>query len=341
VDDPAGPDACGALEIGFAPEQGAISHLDREGADRAAEARWATPFAGAAGPEGGDPDAVGPEARRALDGVLRQQDLTLPLPPEAPADDALEAVLLGEGEHPLALFGYRTYDSLDFWLYIRQYAWVWPLPIDALSLAAFEKPGVHSAHPRSRWWYPERATVLRRPGGPGCDFLVELTMPRAAHLRYGAPSTLWLRVEVPPEKAEVALDLVWLDKTTTRLPESLWMIFRPRASDPDGWRLHVLDQEIDPRATLVNGSRHLAAVWDGVSYRGPDGSLSIETVDASVVAPGEPSLVDFNNFPVDPREGMWFNLSNNVWNTNWPLWYPWNDEDRNARFRFVVRLGEE
>jgi hypothetical protein len=346
VDDPAGPFACGMLEIGFDPEQGAISHLERAGAGRPKEERWATAFGGALHLEGGDPEGADPEAaeqdaRRALDEVLRRQDLTLPLPPEAPTDEALETVLLEEGEHPLALFGYRTYDSLDFWLYIRQYAWVWPLPIDALSLAAFEKPGVQSAHPRSRWWYPESATVLRRTEAPGCDFLVELTMPEAAHLRYGAPATLWLRVEVPPERAEAHLDLVWLDKTTTRLPESLWMIFRPRAADPRGWRLHVLDQELDPTETLVNGSRHLAAVWDGVSYRGPDGALAIDTVDASVVAPGEPSLVDFDNFPVDPRQGMWFNLSNNVWNTNWPLWYPWRDDDENARFRFVLRLGEE
>ena len=33
----------------------------------------------------------------------------------------------------------------------------------------------------------------------------------------------------------------------------------------------------------------------------------------------------------DLTAGVWFNLYNNMWNTNFPLWY---DED--ARFRFVV-----
>lgn len=343
VDDPSGPFACGALEIGFDPEQGAISHLQAAGRGRPGGVQWAS--AVAAAPPGGpgareatDEDS----ARRQLDAVLRQQDHTLPLPDAPPP--TLDAALLRAGDHPLGLFAYRTYDSLDFWLYIRQYAYVWPLPIDALSLAAFEKPGVASAFPRSLWWYPELTSAWRRTGAPGCDFLLELTMPELAHRRYGAPATLWLRVEVPPDETSAALDLVWLDKTATRLPESLWMVFRPRVeprAGDRGWRLHVLGEEIDPRETLVNGSRHLAAVWDGVSYRGQGGSLSIETVDASVLAPGEPSLVDFNNFPVEPDEGVWFNLANNVWNTNWPLWYPWREEDANARFRFVLRLGDE
>ncbi len=80
-------------------------------------------------------------------------------------------------------------------------------------------------------------------------------------------------------------------------------------------------------------------MWDGVSYRDAKGSLAVDTSDASVLSPGAPSLVDFNNQPVDPSEGMFVNLANNVWNTNWPLWYPWTDQDRDARFRFEIRLG--
>ena len=35
-------------------------------------------------------------------------------------------------------------------------------------------------------------------------------------------------------------------------------------------------------------------------------------------------------------EAIYFNLYNNVWNTNFPMWY-----DECARFRFTLRLGLE
>jgi hypothetical protein len=326
VGDPRGPFVCGSVELGFDPEEGSISHL----VDRRTGREWAS--------EVSELPAVAPfetRRRRLTDEALRNTDKDLALP----SPETLEPATVATAEHPLGLFLYRTYDSLDFFYYVRQYSYVWPPTIDALSLAAFEKPGVQSALPQSRWWLPRLRGIWRRGGGPGCDFLLQLAPPPQAHLRYGAPGILWVGVRVPAARAAVDLDLTWFDKTATRLPESLWMLFHPVAPDADGWHLQVLDQEITARETVVNGSRHLAAVWDGVSYRDAGGSLAVDTTDASVLSPGAPSLVDYNNQPIEPSEGMYFNLSNNIWNTNWPLWYPWLDEDASARFRFEIRLG--
>ena len=69
------------------------------------------------------------------------------------------------------------------------------------------------------------------------------------------------------------------------------------------------------------------------SYREGDQELVIETLDAPLVAPGEPSLLNFNNIQPALEKGFHFNLYNNVWGTNFPMWY-----DDDARFRFVVRV---
>lgn len=117
------------------------------------------------------------------------------------------------------------------------------------------------------------------------------------------------------------------------------MAFRPIAPDDDGWRFQTLDELLPVRQTVVNGSRHLGAVWGGLSYCDPKGEMFIESLDATVVSPGLPALVDYNNQPVEPREGMFVDLATNVWNTNWPLWYPWREGDEDSRFRFVLHLG--
>jgi hypothetical protein len=57
----------------------------------------------------------------------------------------------------------------------------------------------------------------------------------------------------------------------------------------------------------------------------------LETLDAPLLAPGEPSLLNATNRQPSLGRGIHANLYNNVWGTNFPMWY---EED--ARFRFVL-----
>jgi hypothetical protein len=59
-------------------------------------------------------------------------------------------------------------------------------------------------------------------------------------------------------------------------------------------------------------------------------------LDAPLVAPGKPSLLNFTNFLPAVKDGIHINLYNNIWGTNHPMWY---DED--AKFRFSLRFQEK
>ncbi|MNO03120.1 hypothetical protein D3C81_2237310 [compost metagenome] len=60
---------------------------------------------------------------------------------------------------------------------------------------------------------------------------------------------------------------------------------------------------------------------------------SLETLDATLAAPGAGRLLQFDNTfaPLDP--GWHFNLHNNIWGTNFPMWY---GEDAKFRFRLTL-----
>ena len=66
-------------------------------------------------------------------------------------------------------------------------------------------------------------------------------------------------------------------------------------------------------------------------------TLLVETLDAALVAPGRMGLLSKNSPGSDlsaaPSEGVYVNLSNNVWGTNFRAW---NGGD--LRFRFRVRV---
>jgi hypothetical protein len=51
-------------------------------------------------------------------------------------------------------------------------------------------------------------------------------------------------------------------------------------------------------------------------------------------APGRPSLLDFTNELPDMSGGWHVNLYNNIWGTNFPMWF----ED-DAVFRFSLTLS--
>ena len=73
-----------------------------------------------------------------------------------------------------------------------------------------------------------------------------------------------------------------------------------------------------------------------MAYREPGASFTISALDSPLVAPGQRSLLDFNNRQPDMREGVHFCLYNNLWGTNFPMWF---EED--CRFRFILDLSTQ
>jgi len=94
-----------------------------------------------------------------------------------------------------------------------------------------------------------------------------------------------------------------------------------------------MGQEISPLAVVENGNRHLHASGDYVVCRCSTASLLISALDSPLVAPGQRSLLNFNNSQPDMSEGVHFCLLNNLWGTNFPMWF---EED--CRFRFKITL---
>jgi hypothetical protein len=82
---------------------------------------------------------------------------------------------------------------------------------------------------------------------------------------------------------------------------------------------------------VSKGGRNLHGFNSGLFYDDGERKLLIESLDCPIVAPGIPSLLDFNDQLPDMTKGLHFNLFNNKWGTNFPTWY--SDD---AKFRFSI-----
>jgi hypothetical protein len=236
-------------------------------------------------------------------------------------------------EHPIGLFRYQTFAQQDYDRFWRQYI-VNKRQTAPWSIPDFTKPGIAAAGATSATWLPLLAGLHERRGAGGHEFLLELAMPDECTAVYGCPAALTLELKLPDDAPAIYITLQWFDKPACRLPEALWLSFVPRVADSRGWSLDKLGQRVSPLDVIRDGNRKLHAVDAGVFYRDEASQLAIETLDAPLVAPGEPALLNFNNRQPALKHGMHFNLYNNVWGTNFPMWY----ED-DARFRFVWRVS--
>jgi hypothetical protein len=236
-------------------------------------------------------------------------------------------------DNQLGLFRYEIFSQADYDRFYKHYN-INKRATAHWSIPDFTKPGIGDAVPAHEVCYPESAKLYARQDADGWRVLAEMTMPPELVKRYGCPKTLTQEIFFPNEAARLDFQFQWFDKAACRLPEALWLSFNPHVREPRRWQMDKLGQRVSPLEVIRDGNRKLHAVGEGIFYAGNDAKIALRSLDAPLVAPGEPSLLNFNNRQPQLKNGWHFNLYNNVWGTNFPMWY---EED--ARFRFALEFS--
>lgn len=115
------------------------------------------------------------------------------------------------------------------------------------------------------------------------------------------------------------IEIKWFDKKASRLPQACWFKL---LGQQEKWQLCKMGEWID--AENVIGSPLIAAC-----EKVKNDSTVIEMLDSALVAPFGKKLLHYNEKEL--CEDLYFNLYDNIWNTNFPLWY--SDD---AIFRFKI-----
>jgi len=228
-------------------------------------------------------------------------------------------------------YAYQTFSAADYERFIGQY--ILPSMKNAgWAVEDFGKPGLEKANPMSKIWKPKVTSAYRRSQGSRESILFRLGFEEEAWQRYGAPRDTWLSYWINDD-GKLKIDLQWFHKAPCRMPEAFWFGFTPVQSGNLAWKIEKLGRWISPSSVVENGNRHLHAAGIGVKAEKSGHTLVIEPMDSPLVAPGAPSLLDFNNAQPDLSKGVHFCLLNNLWGTNFPMWF---EED--CRFRFTISL---
>lgn len=234
------------------------------------------------------------------------------------SSDALDLVL---GALSYEVFGEAEYEAFMLsYVSEAERNGIWA-PFD------FNKPGIGKVIQGRRSWRPEIRDV--KVSKDGQRIIVESAFGEDAVAAFGAPARIRTIIDIR-ETGVLDFDLQWLEKPACRMPEALWFSFHLPVSEEAVWHMLKLGDAVEPRDVVSRGGRRLHIVQEGVEVTDRDVRWHLSSPDAALLAPGTPALVNFDNLPPNPsEEGVHFNLFNNTWGTNFPMWY----ED-DARFRF-------
>jgi hypothetical protein len=225
------------------------------------------------------------------------------------------------GRNVMAGLVYQTYSANDYKRFYAQYIrgeadW---------SRQDFTKPGL-PADVKSMRLQPTVIHVFRHRSGKRLK--VELGFPASAVKSAGAPARMFMEWSV--EDQALALRVEWIDKPANRMPEALWLEFCPVVPSRNAWEVEKLGRWIRFNDVVKRGGTTLHAMDQSVR----SGAISVRSLDAPLVAPGTGSLLDYTSRVPNAAAGISINLYNNIWGTNFPMWY----ED-NAVFRFLFTCG--
>lgn len=115
----------------------------------------------------------------------------------------------------------------------------------------------------------------------------------------------------------------WLEKEASRLPQALWLKFKGM---DENWEIEKLGEWISPDNIL--DSRLISAFDEGIRNK----DVFIKGYDCALVAPYGRHLLEYKI--KTEGQDLYFNLYNNIWNTNFPMWY---SDDSVYRFEIQNR----
>ena len=216
---------------------------------------------------------------------------------------------------------YRSFCNKDYDYWLSHYSRdlhetaVW-------ALGDFARPNLKTfegKYPAGR--FPYKADKIQAEGS---QITVNLTCDKKLCDNLGAPRLIQIIYTL--ENDQLNIEVSWYGKDANRLTEAIYFNLFPNA---DKVQLKKLGTLVSPEEVTLNGSRNLHAVqsviWD---------SCEAENLHCPLVSFGGGKILEFDNKLEDIRkDGISFVLYNNVWGTNFPLWY----ED-NARFSFNIKV---
>ncbi|HQC54758.1 MAG TPA: DUF5054 domain-containing protein [Clostridia bacterium] len=146
----------------------------------------------------------------------------------------------------------------------------------------------------------------------------------------GAPREITYKISTKDNL--LVLELIWTGKDANRIQEETLLRLHPVARK-ENIRLNKLGSYVNPYDVVASGNRSNSAIMFA-KFENENSSFKITSKHCPLFSLGKGKIMKFDNVYEDiKKDGITFILHNNIWGTNFPLWY-----SDNAYFKFEIKV---
>ncbi|MDR1938604.1 MAG: DUF5054 domain-containing protein [Tannerellaceae bacterium] len=224
-------------------------------------------------------------------------------------------VRLGGAETVAGEITYQTFSTPDFSRFYTAYTrgnheW---------AVSDFGKPGLEKSKAQTAAVTAEATNVAigKQGGDKQIDCL--LAFPRHPAIDGRILPEQVNSQYIVKKDGSVEMTVSLINKPANRLPEAYWVSFIPSEvvsvfAEKMGCRVDVLD-------VVKGGNRQMHGIDSYVDIVTDKGCFRITSLDAPVVAIGERNALNYSTGLPDLSKGIHFCLFNNLWGTNFTMWW--------------------
>ena len=255
----------------------------------------------------------------------------------------------------IGLLAYYTYNGTDFDFMTSRYNYYGNAGYHKVFSDTYAHPNSSIVHFTLKHLYTAKDSGQQ-------TFLLELDGDTHANSYYGMPLKAWVELHIGASSTtnslfEINFEVTFLDKTSTRLPEATMFSFMPKGIGKYKGYYHKISDynPISAESVILNGSQYQHAV-ESVELQSlgnpgkKDIVIKLSSLDVPLVCP----IVSDSSFktptpfpaPLDPihpsrLKGFAFNIHNNIWDTNYVFWYPFEEKDKDFKSRYTMKVYEK
>ncbi len=235
-----------------------------------------------------------------------------------------DLLVIRENEEPVVEYRAYSKENYDYWHehYSRNLKetaeWVY---------GDFGRPLLkyaESKYKKGSFYYKKEKAFFRKTENEAKIF-VELKCENTLCENAGAPRELQIIYTLTAEHVKITAS--WFNKDANRLTEAIFFKLYPVEGEI---ALEKLGTLVNPYSVVESGSKNLHAVRN-VILSNCNNTIKITNLTTPLVSVGKGKILEFDNKFEKTEDGISYVLYNNVWGTNFPLWY-----EENACFEFLI-----
>lgn len=232
-------------------------------------------------------------------------------------------IIYADHDHRIFSLSGKIFGNEDYSRFFEQYnrsdeQWV---------IDDFTKQGTPDSI-KNRLLIPKLIDIYRQENKDEISFVIVLAMDSSDIT--GMPGKLYFNYKFSKSEAYIRFTLTWFCKFPARIAHTIQLTCNPLLPHST-WRISKLGEPIDIMKVVSKGARALHAVDEKIICQNELDNILFYSYHAPLVSMGESKLLNFDNQLPDISGGIHYNLYNNIWGTNFPMWY-----SDNTKFDFKL-----